>query len=136
MFRKLTFRRYGQSPVQGLYPLSVRQLGKTEYEIYAYVGNAGIFKYSVCLARCCRIVPAVHPAEDAVIKRLHSHADSVDTQTQQTFHIGATLFDYIFRIDLHSELVERPRMSALTQSSKKILKNRKGQHRWGAASYI
>jgi len=81
-------------------------------------------------------VTTVHELQYAVIKRLDSHAYAVHAQSKKSFDIFFSLLDDIFRIDLNGEFIERTSMSRLRESGMQILKNRKGQHRWGAASYI
>ena len=79
---------------------------------------------------------SVHPAEDAIIERLHSHTDSVDTQIKKSLYVLFSLFNYILRIDLYGKFVERASVSHFTKCGNETFKYIKGQHRWGAASYI
>ena len=81
-------------------------------------------------------MPAVHPLQDAVVKGLDSHADTVHTELQQSLHILMALLYDIFRIDLDGKLIVRTAMPAGMQSIEQMPEYRKGQHRWGAASYI
>ena len=86
-----------------------------------------------------RIMPAVHPAEDIVIERLHSHADTVDSKVQQRFHIVITLFDNVFGIDFHCEfriIMTRAAGYCIVHAGHDIGQNMRRKHRRGASSYI
>ena len=44
------------------------------------------------------IMPSIHPAENPVIKGLHSHTDSIRPKVSQPFDISGPFFNDIFRI--------------------------------------
>ena len=65
--------------------------------------SEGIPKDTVRLPGAIGRVPAVHPAQDSVVQRLHPHADACYAQVQQPLHIsGAPLYD-VLGIDLDGE---------------------------------
>ena len=79
---------------------------------------------------------AVHPAENLIVKRLDSHADTVHSKLKQALDISGTFLHYVIRVDLDSELVIWSFMSSCLQSRDDPSENRKGQHRRGAAAYV
>ena len=89
---------------QRLLPKFRRQLGDTVYEVYAYVVESGGPQAAEGLQGAIAVVTAVHPAEDIVIERLHSHAHAGYAQFLEECSIGR---GDVVRIDLHRELLVR-----------------------------
>ena len=81
-------------------------------------------------------MPPVHEFQDAVIEGLYAHADTVDPKIKQSLYKIRALVNNIFRIDLNSKLIVWSSMADITQCFQKTFINIKGQHRWGAASYV
>ena len=136
MGRQCSGRRYLQSLTKSRTPLHVRQLGQSENQVHTYVRHPCSLENGISFAGSGGVMPAVHPSQDLIIKGLHSHADPIDSQAQKPFYIGLALLYNVIRVDLNRELVIWAAEAMITQSPYDTLKNRKGQHRWGAAAYI
>ena len=109
-----------------------RQLRQTEYEVQAHVLHPGIAKNAEGPAGGCGVVAPPHPAQDAVVERLHAHADAVHPELQQLRHVCASLLRDVLRIHLDRELVER----SAAQRPDDALKRRRRQHRRRTSSEI
>ena len=59
-----------------------------------------------------------------------------NTQAQKPFYVCLTLLDDVIWIDLDGKLIIWPAETVFAQDSYNMFKNRKGQHRRGAAAYI
>ena len=73
---------------------------KSVDKIGAYIFNTGITQGSNRRQCSGSVVPAVHKPEFAVVKRLHSYADTVDACTLPSFD---ALSVHVFRIDFYGE---------------------------------
>ena len=136
MIRKYSARGYIQGPLHRLRPLIVRKLRKTENQIDTDIGDSGILQNGICLTCRSRIMTTVHPLQDSVIKRLHTHTYAVDSKFKKSLDISLTLLDYVIRIDLDCEFIKRAAMTGTFQSPDDGFENRKRQHRRGATSYV
>ena len=123
MLRQSTGRRYLQHFFQGITPLIISQLRKSEDEIDADIPHSGIFQYRIGFPGYIRAVPAVHELQYLVIEGLHTHTYTVHPESQKSFDIVLSLIDNIFRIHFHRELIVRPSVADLTQSLEQPLKN-------------
>ena len=136
MPRQVTAGRYSQSLIKSILPYGIRQLGKSEDKVYADVFHTGFFENMIGTPGHRRIMPSVHKSEYGVIKRLHSHADTVHAHVHESFHISMAFLYNIFRIDFDSKFliwaVPGHRSQRINDSSQ----SRKRQHRRGATSYI
>ncbi len=133
-----------RSKVQGLfdraYPCFVRQLGQTKNKVNADVPDSTFAKNPEGLNGSQRVVSAIHPAEDSVIERLDTHADSVHAKTDESADILGALFHNVFGVHLHVEFLEQrdrfDRLSDRFHHLNNAGQNIKRKHRWGASSYV
>ena len=123
-----------EDAVQRLLPQVVGALRQAEDEVHADVHREGT-EQAESRRSAGGVMPAVHPAEDAVIQGLHPHADAVHTGLNQPLDIGGALFHDVLRVHLHRKLAGAAR-SGFAQEAAQPPENGKRKHRRGASSDI
>ena len=73
-------RPQGDGLVNGGFPYGVREVGQAKDKVDAHVLETGFPHQPEGFAGPFRRVPAVHPAEQVVVQRLHAHAHAIDAQ--------------------------------------------------------
>ena len=133
------FRSQAQCLLHRSSPYPVVQSGNPENQIYAQVQESGPADQVNSLNRPGCIVPAVHPLQQSVVKRLDTHAEPVHANLTQSFQVLGPACADVIGIDLHCKLfipVSFIPENLLSDARSHIPEYIKRQHRWGAASYV
>ena len=81
-------------------------------------------------------MPAVHPAEDAVVEGLDAHADSGDAEVKKSGEIFIALFHDVFGVDFDGEFAKRGVSLNSPDTLYHPSQNIRRKHRWGASSDV
>ena len=136
MRRHLPHRGNCKGLMYSIFPPVRTELAEPENQVYAYIPDSGRLNDPVCSPGCPGIVPAVHPLQNPVVERLHTHTYAVHSHPGQSPDVLFPLFNDILRIDLDGKFVKLRPNSCMTEGLQHSLKKRRRQHRRSATTYV
>jgi hypothetical protein len=121
------------SPSHSIPPLPRRQLRKTENQIHTNIRKPSRTQNPKRLHSPSSRMSPIHPPQNRIIKRLHTHTHPIHPQTTQPHSILKPPLHHILRIHLHSKLIKRTKTRNAPHHTRQ---HRKRQHRRCATSNI
>ena len=109
-----------------------RHLRQAEYQVDADILRPGFAQKGESAPRGRGVVTPAHPLQYPVVQRLHAHAETVHPEVQKGLHIAGAVLQYVLRIDLDREFLER----TASQCAGNAFKSRRRQHRRRTSSDI